>query len=93
MTELSEDDAYLIWSHEHGRWWGPFGRGYVQKTAEAGRYSREQALKCCVSAIPGTTHRLRALPELPVRLADIEAMRGIFSGGHPVGMEWWREAD
>jgi hypothetical protein len=65
---------YLIWSHEHGRWWLPGGRGYTTNLAEAGRYSRVRALTICARAIPGTAERLGALPELPVRLADLEAI-------------------
>ena len=68
------DEIYLIWSHEHGRWWMPGGRGYTKSPALAGRYSREAALRICRNAIPGTAERLGALPELPVLLADVEAM-------------------
>lgn len=69
---------YLIWSHEHQLWWGPDGRGYTEKLSEAGRYARIQALGICTAAIAGTAHRMRALPELPVRLDDVEEMRRRF---------------
>jgi len=65
---------YLIWSHEHGAWWGPGGFGYTSNMDEAGRYSREEAIRICRKAIPGTAAELGALPELPVRLADLKEM-------------------
>ncbi len=71
---MDETDAYLVWSHEHGKWWGPGGRGYVRSLARAGRYTRASALVICATAVPGTANRLGALPELPVRLADVMDM-------------------
>ena len=38
---------YLIWSNEHGAWWGPGERGYVREIARAGRYSKEGAEMIC----------------------------------------------
>jgi hypothetical protein len=35
---------YLIWSIEHGAWWGPNRRGYTQDVRTAGRYSYEVAV-------------------------------------------------
>jgi hypothetical protein len=64
-------DAYLIWSHEHAAWWRPGSVGYTEQLAEAGRYSRDDALTICRKA-PGWAKRLGALPELPIRLADLE---------------------
>ena len=34
---------YLIWSFEHGMWWGPMQHGYTANTDEAGRYSIDTA--------------------------------------------------
>jgi hypothetical protein len=68
------DDVYLILSHEHASWWGPGHCGHVRTIAEAGRYTYEEAMRVCRSAISGTTAELRTLPELPVRLADLMAM-------------------
>jgi hypothetical protein len=34
---------YLIWSNEHGAWWGPGEHGYVHDVAEAGRYTVKRA--------------------------------------------------
>jgi hypothetical protein len=69
---------YLIWSHEHGAWWGPGRSGYVRSISKAGRYSREEALRICAEAIPGDAKRLGALPELPVPEADLHEMRDHF---------------
>jgi hypothetical protein len=66
--------TYLIWSHEHGAWWGPGRCGYTRDPRRAGRYSRVEALKICTEAIPGDSKRLGALPELPVREDDLDAM-------------------
>jgi hypothetical protein len=74
------EEIYLIWSHEHGQWWKSAAHGYTSSPAEAGWYNREDALAICIKAIPGTAERLGALPELPVRLADLQAME---SGATP----------
>lgn len=31
--------SVLIWSNEHGRWWGPNGVGYTDVIEAAGRYT------------------------------------------------------
>lgn len=67
------NEVYLIWSHEHGLWWGPGGNGYVRSMSKAGQYTREAALLICMKAMPGTARRMGTLPELPVRLADVLA--------------------
>lgn len=81
--------VYLIWSHEHGRWWGPGGRGYVSSMRQAGQYSREQALQICRKAILGTADRLGALPELPVRLTDVLAFTSAFLAEYPEIVGEW----
>jgi hypothetical protein len=68
-------DEYLIWSHEHAAWWGPGGCGYVRSLAAAGRYSHAAALDICAKAMPGTARAFGALPELPVRLDDVQQLR------------------
>jgi hypothetical protein len=80
---MSDDETYLIWSHEHGAWWRDGGYGYTRSLAEAGRVDRAHALNICANAIPGTAHELAALPELPVRLADVRMMRDRFRGTYP----------
>jgi hypothetical protein len=44
--------TYLVWSHEHGAWWGPGRSGYTKGLQTAGRYSRDDALDICRNAIP-----------------------------------------
>lgn len=41
---------YLIWSNEHGAWWGPNGHGYTTGLETAGRYSKERAERIAQSA-------------------------------------------
>jgi hypothetical protein len=72
------DDVYLIWSHEHRAWWGPGECGYVASIGAAGRYSRAKALMICIQAVPGTAAQLGALPELPVREADLLELHKIY---------------
>lgn len=43
---------YLIWSHEHGAWWGPNGNGYVNDLRAAGRYTFAEAAEIVVPHIP-----------------------------------------
>lgn len=69
------NDVYLVWSNEHTAWWGPGLNGYTRELAKAGRYSLAAALAICTNAMPGTAARLGMLPELPVRLAHVEAMQ------------------
>jgi hypothetical protein len=57
---------YLIFSVEHGAWWGPSRCGYVASIGDAGRYSDAEAMAICTELIPGTARRLGALPALPV---------------------------
>ena len=83
-------EEYLIWSHEHKQWWGPDRCGYVQSIARAGRYTHAEALDICAGAIPGTSRRLGALPELPVREADVLMIRDRFRGEFPSERrEYW----
>jgi hypothetical protein len=82
-------DEYLIWSHEHGRWWGPGGRGYVRQLSQAGRFSRDNALTHCAHAIPGTAVRKQALPDLPVRLDDMLEIQQAYKTSFPLPLEPW----
>lgn len=36
-------EKYLVWSNQHGAWWGPNERGYTTVYEFAGRYTKEQA--------------------------------------------------
>jgi hypothetical protein len=78
-------DPYLIWSHEHKRWWGPGESGYTRHVSQAGRYSHADAVAICAKAIPGNAKALGALPELPVRLSDVERMTEL----HKESMSTW----
>lgn len=62
---------YLVWSNEHKCWWGPNRAGYVGRLADAGRYTREEAIKICVNARGG--RQFNSNPsEVPLPLADAE---------------------
>ncbi len=41
---------YLIWSFEHGGWWGPNSIGYVAKRSDAGEYTEEDAMAIVAGA-------------------------------------------
>lgn len=41
---ISDQPQYLVWSNEHKVWWGKDQRGYTSIIANAGRYSRDEAL-------------------------------------------------
>jgi hypothetical protein len=84
------DDLYLIWSHEHGAWWGPDRCGYTTTISKAGRYTHDEAMRLCIEAMPGTSSRLGALPELPVRLADVEVMVAAYDTKFADRPEIWR---
>lgn len=87
---MSEPAAYMIWSLEHSLWWGPHRRGYTISIAEAGLYSHAVALNICARAIPGASTRIGgALPDLPVRQDDINAMVLIYRSHYPDRTEPW----
>lgn len=74
---------YLVWSKEHGAWWGPGRHGYVSNYAMAGRYTHDEAIEICVEAMRplGGTFQ-----EVPVRLEDVEHMRARWR--HRFGKDW-----
>lgn len=45
-------ETFLIWSHEHGKWWGPDERGYVDDVADAGRYRKDHAAELTMYHVP-----------------------------------------
>lgn len=64
--------VYVVWSNEHRCWWRADCRGYANSLADAGRYSREDALAICIGARGG--RRFNSNPaEVPILLADAEA--------------------
>jgi hypothetical protein len=44
---------YLIWSNERRAWWRENRGGYTTRLAEAGFYTREEALSICTDAHGG----------------------------------------
>jgi hypothetical protein len=58
---------YLIWSIEHGAWWGPNRTGYTQDIAAAGRYSFEMAQDIVADANVGGFNEC-FIPEACVRV-------------------------
>jgi ribosomal protein S27AE len=47
---FEEDWGWLVWSFEHGAWWGPGKCGYTRSLNKAGRYTRLEALEICDEA-------------------------------------------
>jgi hypothetical protein len=71
------EETYLVWSVEHRMWWLK-RHGYTARLSEAAPFSRTEALGICARAIPGHGARHGVLPDLPVRLEDIETMRDAY---------------
>lgn len=75
MSEQGDD--YLVWSHEHNGWWRAGGAGYTRNPHEAGRYSRDKALRICANAAFGSDYMRGGVAhggsfnELPVRVEDV----------------------
>lgn len=72
---MADNDTYVIWSNEHRCWWAADERGYRSRLADAGRYSREHALKICRGARGGRAFNENPT-EVPLLLADAEAFWG-----------------
>lgn len=62
---------YLVWSNEHRMWWGPNRQGYTRDIARAGRYTRDEAIKCSSVRDQVPEH---PLPELPIKEDDLFAI-------------------
>ena len=67
---------FLIWSEEHGAWWGADHRGYTRSMCQAGLYTRKEARTICHGAnmggrlfnevamrAPRTLDSLKAIPK------------------------------
>ena len=61
--------VYVVWSNEHRCWWGPDHCGYRANLADAGRYTRDEALSICRNARGGREFRDNP-SEVPLLLAD-----------------------
>ena len=75
-------NQYLIWSNEHKGWWGPQRQGYVARVEDAGVYNQVAALQISTDAIAGRRGN-EPLPEIPVRLEDIQFILQRFIGTYP----------
>lgn len=53
---------FLIWSEEHGRWWGPGRSGYTNSIRQAGRYTAGAAWQIVRDANYGGTFNEIAIP-------------------------------
>jgi len=40
---LAAEGVWLVWSEEHGAWWGAGKTGYTRSIVDAGRYSEAEA--------------------------------------------------
>lgn len=45
LGRLADRGRVVIWSSEHGAFWGPDGRGYFTCSCSAGRYTRADAIR------------------------------------------------
>lgn len=78
METGATDDACLVWSNEHRRWWNVEGQGYTADLARAGVYDRTDALRICCQAINGWNPE-KPLTEIPVAALDMVRV----ALGHP----------
>ena len=66
MTEV-----YMIWSFEHGAWWGPNSNGFTRIPMDAGQYSRSDAYKICAR------RNYRGIYEVPVPVSFFDYQEGL----------------
>lgn len=84
MARWPTGETYVIWSHEHGKWWAPNAHGYVSRLDEAGRYTQKIALEICGRSLAGTYD---APNDLPVRVLDLYAMAAFCPGPSAIDPE------
>lgn len=60
---------YVVWSNEHQCWWGPDCKGYRRNLADAGKYSRDDAIGICRGARGGREFNSNP-SEVPLLLED-----------------------
>ena len=78
-----KEELWLVWSNEHGAWWGPNESGYYTDIRSAGRYRKEKAMECADSR----SHIKRKLPP-EVIISERDAMAGIDpNAARPAGKE------
>lgn len=73
------EEKYVIWSHEHNRWWRPNRQGYTQNLDEAGRYTKEEASDITLDVLPPGTEI--GLPE------DVAVYWDVYNAGAPTAPE------
>lgn len=71
------DEEYFVWSNEHRAWWRPNSRGYCLNIADAGIYSREEAIAICALGRDGWNGGSPP-DEIPVRVADVNSCQSAF---------------
>lgn len=84
-------NRWLIWSVEHGAWWGHARRGYTTAVPQAGRYSLAEATEIVHEANRfGPVHEVACpAPEMfrsyghKIELDDLAALLRITPGEYP----------
>jgi len=69
---------FLIWSEEHGAWWGPNSHGYTRSMVKAGLYSATEARGIIHNANMG--HRQFCEVAIPAPL-NLESLKALPNGG------------
>ena len=72
---MNDAADYVVWSNEHGCWWGPERCGYQWKIEYAGRYTRDEAMSICRGARGGREFNSNPT-EVPLLLADAQDFWG-----------------
>jgi len=63
-------EEYLVWSNEHRAWWRANRCGYTKVLANAGHYSRDEAIAICAHARDGFgAHEIPS--EIPIKASDL----------------------
>lgn len=79
VMPLRDSRVWLVWSNEHGAWWGPNRAGYYIHLGLAGRYTFAEAPDICEHARShGPTvrpERMVPSPELLAAMAALAASR------------------
>lgn len=64
---------YVIWSNEHSAWWAPNRNGYQWRLADAGLYTRREALEIVRGATWGQWRSHKPPHEVPICVDDLPA--------------------
>ena len=73
LNKLTADaQLYLIWSNEHQLWWQADSKGYTSNVAEAGRYTRAEAIDIASGSRDGWMYGY-APPEIAIAEYDVLA--------------------